>query len=393
MLPVPRSLPSSTDIGGQSFVIKNIGSSLIVAPNEFPLNPLRRSVKVFIEDIVREFLAEWPRYLRPVPNIDLWDSLHRKGLFGNGLHSQLSSVSINLRDILALGMMYIDAEDGPSRAPTSEFSDLPDYVISIIMKVYQHYSGTRIANNYNNFFFPVMVTIRVAELGENGTGEKINSYCLFTAYSNEKENNYWINCTLGKCHLFRALQEEFRNMLRDGACKLNGFLPRVYNVFIRYNEQYWITIKCIIEDIPTVKVTILIYDPRKTIDQPICPRVSHYLKSLGTHIHLIEVAAGLKISEYSQKEWANKKGIECQEPVLKAEVQIFRAPHCLRRVDNYSGGHCALGQMMAMIDGWECEEKLQQKVRFLQVQGVNYLAKIMLSDLFCGFVYRKTLCE
>ena len=372
----------------QRFRLREVTSQQILNDQDFPANPERKNMAAVIDRIVAGYMSSWPKYLRPVPNVDLWQGLHREGIRGRRFTTDYDPPTFTLRDLLALGLLYVDGdcEETPSR-PGGEWFGLDSAFMNMVLEVYLNSYECRLSNRNNSFFFPIIYSLSISDrefAGEYGGGEVIPSVCV--TEDSQDCVKYHINCRLQKCHKFRSLRTAFKNQLKDQASFIYDQDARRYHLFVRYNATKWVVMRFTIEPWTPVKVIVHLFDMYNDSQARICPRVYRYAASIACHLRLMEEVAQISAGPRLQFEWANNRTRRDSHCGLKMEVHVLRHNSVLRRIDNYSTGHSAIGQFLCLLDAGVSECELDRCVNYLHDKGIGHLCKMLLGDFYTGYV-------
>ena len=379
----------------QRFRLREVISRQVLFEQDFPRNPERKSMAAELDRVVAGYMSSWPKYLRPVPNVDLWQGLHKEGIRGRRFATDYDPPTFTLRDLLALGMLYVDGhyDETPSR-PGPEWFGLDSTFMNVVLEVYLNSYECRLSNRSNSFFFPIIHTLSTSDrefAGEYGGGEGVPSDCV----SEDSQNcfSYHIACRLERCYKFRSLRTVFKTQLRDQASFIYDQDARRYHLFVRYNATKWVIMRFTIEPWSPVKVIVHLFDMYNDIHAAVCPRVERYAASIACHLRLMEEVAQIAAGPELQVEWANNRTKRDSHSGLKMEVHVLRHHSVFKRMDHYSTGHCALGQFLCLLDAGVSERELDRCVNCLQERGIGYLCKLLLSDFYTGYVKRSRIIE
>ena len=371
----------------QRFKIRAIENGEEIKFSDFPPHPERLNMAFELKKLVEGYLASWPKYLRPVPNIDLWAGLHKEGLRSRGFGLDSDRTNYTLRDILALGLLYIDSDDDMSgNIPRGEWFGLDYDFMNELLVVYLYSHECRLAAQKNAFFFPILYTLSTSD--QEYLGRDAQSVTCIKEVAG-KNNHYTLSCGFEQCQKFRCLRSSFKRLLRDKAVCIQGNEARKYHLFMRYNATKWVILRVTIEK--TFKVVVHIFNAYHDYEKPICPRVHKYVACIGSHIGMLELLAGVYRGADHQYDWANNLTPRDVNIPVQVEVDVARHQATVKRTDIFSCGHWALGQFLALMDTATNEQELYDSVKSLQIRGVSYISKLMLVDLCTGHIHRNKI--
>ena len=338
-----------------------------------------------LDKLVKKYVSSWPKHLNPVPNVDLWQGLHSEEIERIPTTSQSKQSRFTLRDALALAMIYVDGEEEEKRScPTREWFELESSLMNSILETYFSSYQCKLANRQNAFFFPIVHTLNSSSQECIGQ-EDFTRNCVIDEEKDSPSNT--LKCRSNRCLIFRVLQSTLKSQLRNGTSSIYDEEERRYHLFVRYKATDWVIMRITIEPLP-VKVTVHIFDVKKDFQDNICPQVHKYAVNIACHLRLLEIMASITEGPQHQQKWANSCTNDDKTEVLRLDVHVLRHHAVLRRNDDYSSGHWAMGQILALLDAGKSEKELSRCVEHLQSKGVSYLGKLMLVDYFAGFMRR-----
>ena len=337
-----------------------------------------------LDKMVERYVSSWPKHLQPVPNVDLWQGLHKEEIRRNPTASHFKLSRFTLRDALGLAMIYVDGEEKEKQSrPTREWFELGNSLMNSILETYFSSYQCKLANRQNAFFFPIVHTLNSSTQDCTGQDDSTRN-CVIEEEKDSLRNI--LKCRSNRCFIFRILQSTLKGQLRNGTSILDEE-ERRYHLFVRYKATDWVIMRITIEPLP-VKVTVHVFDVKKDFQDDICPQVHKYAVNIACHLRLLEIIARITEGPQHQQKWANSSTKEDITEVLGLDVHVLRHHAVLRRNDDYSSGHWALGQILALLDAGKSEKELSRCVEHLQAKGVSYLGKLMLVDFYSGFMRR-----